>query len=52
MPFDPEEGPGYIRRTLGALSDSSLAPSEHAAVLAGNAQRLLDLDPGRIECST
>lgn len=43
MPFDPEQGPGYIRKTLAALAELNLTTSEHESVLWKNAQRLLKL---------
>jgi uncharacterized protein len=43
MPFDPEQGPGYIRETLRAISEMSLPEEECAAILSGNARRILNL---------
>jgi len=43
MPFDPEQGPGYIRTTLSAIDQMELSPDQRYAVLAGNAQRLFQL---------
>lgn len=45
MPFDPEQGPGYIRETLRALGALGLDPAVLGGVLAGNARRLLRLPP-------
>ena len=42
-PFDPEQGPGYIRATLAAIERMDLTPSERTAILSGNAERLLNL---------
>lgn len=43
MPFDPEQGPGYIRSTLAALAEAQLTKSQHEAILADNARRLFRL---------
>ena len=43
MPFDPEQGPGYIRSTLAALAEVKITTSEQEAILAGNARRLFRL---------
>ncbi|MEM9588197.1 MAG: amidohydrolase family protein [Planctomycetota bacterium] len=40
-PFDPEQGPGYIRRTLRAIDDLELPEAHRTAILFGNAERLL-----------
>jgi len=45
MPFDPEQGPGFIRETLRALDEMELEPGERAAILEGNARALLRLGP-------
>lgn len=45
MPFDPEEGPGYIRETLAAIHAINLADAQRADVLSGNARRVLRLFP-------
>ena len=42
-PFDPEQGPGYIRSTLRAINNLELEASEKRAILSGNARRLLNL---------
>jgi len=44
MPFDPEQGPGYIRETLRAIGEMNLDNQERAAILSENARRLLKLD--------
>jgi len=44
MPFDPEQGPGYIRETLRAISEMNLTQAERTAIFCGNAKRLLKLD--------
>ncbi len=41
MPFDPEQGPGFIRDTLRAIDDMQLAESDRAAILEGNIKNLL-----------
>lgn len=43
MPFDPEEGPGYIDRTLSAIDTLQLTEQDKAMILHGNAQRLFHL---------
>ena len=43
MPFDPEQGPGYIRATLAALDTLDLPAGVREDILAGNARRVLGL---------
>ena len=43
-PFDPEQGPGYIRDTLRAIMEMDLTEQQRTAMLSGNARRLLQLD--------
>ncbi|MCI0538759.1 MAG: amidohydrolase [Verrucomicrobiales bacterium] len=43
MPFDPEQGPGFIRATLKALDEASLTDAQRDAVLSANARRVLRL---------
>jgi predicted TIM-barrel fold metal-dependent hydrolase len=43
MPFDPEQGPGYIRSTLQAIAELELDSAEREQILAGNARRLCGL---------
>lgn len=43
-PFDPEQGPGYIRETLRAISELELTSEERTAILSGNAERLFGLE--------
>ena len=43
MPFGAEQGAGNIRDTLKAIQEMNLSPEERAQILAGNAQRLLQL---------
>lgn len=40
MPFDPEQGPGYIDRTLKAIDSLELPIEDKTAILHGNAQRI------------
>lgn len=40
-PFDPEQGPGYIRETLRAVREMDLTAEQRTAILSGNAERLL-----------
>ena len=42
-PFDPEQGPGYIRSTLAAIDQMDLTAEQRTAILSGNAKRLLKL---------
>ena len=46
-PFDPEQGPGYIRETLRAIGEMDLASEQRTAILSGNAERLLKLGENR-----
>ena len=43
MPFDPEQGPGYIRATLRAIDEMNLSPANREAILNGNIKKLLKL---------
>lgn len=43
MPFDPEEGPAYVRDTLAAIRNMDLTEEQRHQVLCGNAERLLGL---------
>lgn len=43
MPFDPEQGPGYIDRTLKCIDQLGLEEADKAAILHGNAERLFHL---------
>jgi aminocarboxymuconate-semialdehyde decarboxylase len=43
MPFDPEQGPGFIRDTIAAMERMRATDDEKAAIYAGNARRLLKL---------
>jgi uncharacterized protein len=42
-PFDPEEGPGYVRSTLDAIDAMDLTDNARASILSGNAARILSL---------
>jgi uncharacterized protein len=46
MPFDPEQGPGFIRDTIGAIEAIAVTPEERAKIYEGNARRLLKLRLG------
>lgn len=46
-PFDPEQGPGYVRSTLRAIGEMDLSADERTAILSGNATRLLGLEADR-----
>lgn len=41
MPFDPEQGPGYIRETLRAIDGLALSADQREAILFRNALKLL-----------
>lgn len=41
MPFDPEQGPGYIRDTVEAIQQMGLDDAAQAALFKGNIERLL-----------
>ncbi len=43
MPFDPEQGPGFIRETIRAMERMRATPEEKAKIYEGNARRLLRL---------
>lgn len=43
MPFDPEQGPGYIERTLSCVDRLGLSEEEQEAILHGNAERLFHI---------
>ena len=47
MPFDPEEGPGYIRETLRAIREMDLSDEESRKILSGNAERIFGLTAGK-----
>jgi len=44
MPFDPGQGPDYIRSTLSAIEAMNLSDDERQAILVGNACRLFHLE--------
>jgi predicted TIM-barrel fold metal-dependent hydrolase len=45
-PYDPEKGPGYIRATIGNLTELDLTDADREAIYHGNVTRLLGLrDP-------
>jgi aminocarboxymuconate-semialdehyde decarboxylase len=46
MPFDPEQGPGFIRDTIAAMERIRATPEDKAKIYEGNARRLLKLHPG------
>src|SRR5438552_3058685 len=45
MPFDPEQGIGFIRDTIAAMEKMRASDAERAAIYEGNARRLLRLEP-------
>ena len=44
MPFDPEQGIGFIRDTIAAMEKMRASDAERAAIYEGNARRLLRLE--------
>jgi aminocarboxymuconate-semialdehyde decarboxylase len=44
MPFDPEQGQGYIRDTIRAIDEMQLDQSERSALFEGNIKQLLRWD--------
>lgn len=40
-PYDPEQGPGYIRATIANLNEIGLSDDEREAIFSGNVQRLI-----------
>lgn len=47
MPFDPEQGPGFIRETLRAIDELELSPEQRQAILSGNVRRLIEQGASR-----
>ena len=47
MPFDPEQGIGFIRDTIAAMEKMRASDAERAAIYEGNARRLLRLRRAR-----
>jgi aminocarboxymuconate-semialdehyde decarboxylase len=43
MPFDPEQGPGFIRDTIGAMERARVGAEDRVKIYEGNARRLLRL---------
>jgi aminocarboxymuconate-semialdehyde decarboxylase len=43
MPFDPEQGPGFIRETIRAMGRIRATAEDKAKIYEGNARRLLRL---------
>ena len=40
-PFDPEQGPGYIRETIRVLDELKLTKEDHHKICEGNARRIM-----------
>ena len=40
-PFDPEQGPGYIRATIADIENLGLSEEDRTAIYEGNARRVL-----------
>lgn len=45
MPFDPEQGPGFIRETLRVLREMKLTETQLREVCSGHARRILEGKP-------
>ena len=45
MPFDPEQGPGFIRDTIGAMERARMTAEDKTKIYEGNARRILRLRP-------
>jgi aminocarboxymuconate-semialdehyde decarboxylase len=45
-PYDPEQGPGYIRATIANLNEIGLSDAEREAIFSGNVLRLLGRSEG------
>ena len=43
MPFDPEQGPGFIRDTIGAMERMRASAEDKVKIYEGNARRMLRL---------
>jgi aminocarboxymuconate-semialdehyde decarboxylase len=46
MPFDPEQGPGFIRDTIAAMDRMRVSPEDRDRIYEGNARRMLRLRLG------
>jgi aminocarboxymuconate-semialdehyde decarboxylase len=44
MPFDPEQGTGFIRETLRAIDEMDVSPAQRFSILEGTATELLGLE--------
>ncbi|MAG95466.1 MAG: amidohydrolase family protein [Alphaproteobacteria bacterium] len=42
-PFDPEQGPMYIRQTIDVIERLEISPTERRQIFQGNAERLMKL---------
>lgn len=40
MPFDPEQGPGYIRETIRVINELDATPEQRRAIFSGNIRAL------------
>jgi aminocarboxymuconate-semialdehyde decarboxylase len=45
MPFDPEQGVGFIRETLRSIHEMDLTATERSAILHGNFEKLTSWEP-------
>jgi predicted TIM-barrel fold metal-dependent hydrolase len=50
MPFDPQQGAGYIRSTLRAIAELEVTEGERERILSGNARQLcrMSVPPGTL----
>ncbi len=44
-PFDPEQGPGYIRETIRIIDNLDISIYDRDLIYRGNALRLMNMDP-------
>src|SRR4029450_12151002 len=51
-PFDPEQGPGYIRATIEDIESLGLSDADREAIYEGNARRVLGVSAGSSSRST
>ena len=45
MPFDPEEGPGYIRETIRVVNELAIPPEQKQNIFSGTIRKMCRLEP-------